>query len=73
MHTEQITIDTSSDCRNKRLQCYNWWKETEISEQLIKNYIRTYDNIWRIATGQGNDYTTGCLLDYIISKIIITW
>ena len=25
----------------------------------------TYDNIWKIATGQGDDYTTGCLLDYI--------
>ena len=25
----------------------------------------TYDNIWKITTGQGDDYTTGCLLDYI--------
>ena len=24
----------------------------------------TYDNIRKIATGQGDDYTTGCLLDY---------
>ena len=23
-----------------------------------------YDNIRKIATGQGGDYTTGCLLDY---------
>ena len=25
--------------------------------------MRTY-NIWKISTGQGDDYTTGCLLDY---------
>ena len=25
---------------------------------------RTYENIRNIATGQGDDYTTGCLLDY---------
>ena len=24
----------------------------------------TYDNIRKIATGQGDGYTTGCLLDY---------
>ena len=26
--------------------------------------MRTYDNIRKIATGQGDDYITGCLLDY---------
>ena len=30
----------------------------------IKNYLKTYDNIRKIATGQGDDYTTGYLLDY---------
>ena len=25
---------------------------------------KTYENIRKIATGKGNDYTTGCLLDY---------
>ena len=25
---------------------------------------KTYENIRRIATGKGDDYTTGCLLDY---------
>ena len=24
----------------------------------------TYGNIWKIVTAQGDDYTTGCLLDY---------
>ena len=33
-------------------------------DQLIKNNKATYENIRKIATGQGDDYTTGCLLDY---------
>ena len=33
-------------------------------DQTIKNNKITYDNIRKIATGQGDDYTTGCLLDY---------
>ena len=32
--------------------------------QPIKNNKVTYDNIRKITTGQGDDYTTGCLLDY---------
>ena len=33
-------------------------------DQPIKNNKLTYDNIRKIATGQGDDYTTGCFLDY---------
>ena len=33
-------------------------------DQLIKNNNVTYENIRNIASGQGDDYTTGCLLDY---------
>ena len=33
-------------------------------DQAIKNNKVTYDNIRKIATGQGDDYTTVCLLDY---------
>ena len=29
---------------------------------------KTYENIRKIATGKGNDYATGCLLDYPYSK-----
>ena len=32
--------------------------------QLVKNNLRTYDTIQKIATDQGDDYTAGCLLDY---------
>ena len=33
-------------------------------DQPIKNNNVTYENIRKIATGQGDDYTTGCLLNY---------
>ena len=29
-----------------------------------KNNLKTYDNIWKITTVQGYDYTTSCLLGY---------
>ena len=32
-------------------------------QSTSKNNLITYDNIRKIATGQGDDYTTGCLLD----------
>ena len=34
----------------------------------VKNDKVTQDNIRKIATGQGDDCTTGCLLDYIYFK-----
>ena len=33
-------------------------------DQPVKNNLITYDNIQKIATSLGGDYTTGCLLDY---------
>ena len=36
--------------------------------QSVKNDLRTYDNIRKIATGQDNDYTSGCLLEYLYFK-----
>ena len=32
------------------------------------NNLKTYHNIRKIATGQGDDYTTECLLDYSYFK-----
>ena len=36
--------------------------------QPIKSNKVTYENIRKIATGKDDDYTTGCLLDYIYFK-----
>ena len=38
---------------------YDWWK---------KLFWSTCKKIRKIGTGQGHDYTTGCLLDYIYFK-----
>ena len=37
-------------------------------DQPIKNDKTTYENIRKIATGQGDDYITSCLLDYAYFK-----
>ena len=33
-------------------------------DQPINKSLETYENIRKVATGQGDDFTTGCLLDY---------
>ena len=35
-----------------------------VFDQPINSNNKTYENIRKIATGQGDGYTTGCLLDY---------
>ena len=37
-------------------------------DQPVKNDMRASDNIRKIATGQGDDCTTCCLLDYAYFK-----
>ena len=33
-------------------------------DQLINDSIKQYDEVGKVSTGQGDDYTTGCLLDF---------
>ena len=37
-------------------------------DQPVKNDLRTYDNIQKIVTGQEDEYSTDCLLDYLYFK-----
>ena len=37
-------------------------------DQPINNVIKTYENIRKITSRQGDDYITGCLLDYTYFK-----
>ena len=37
-------------------------------DHQIKNDFKTFDNIRVISMGQGDDYTVGCLLDYLYFK-----
>ena len=38
--------------------------EKTFFDQPVKDNKVTYENIRKIVTGQGDDYTTGCLFDY---------
>ena len=42
--------------------------EKNFFDQPIKDNKVTYENIRKITTGQGDHYTTGCLLDYTCFK-----
>ena len=37
-------------------------------DQPINSMTKTYENIRKIGTSQGDDYTTGCLLHYSYFK-----
>ena len=39
-------------------------EERNVFDQLAKNEIRTYEQIRKIAAGQGDDYITNCVLDF---------
>ena len=45
-----------------------WLIVKKFFDQRINSNLKTYKNIRRTATGQGDDYTTGCLLDYFYYK-----
>ena len=37
-------------------------------DQSVNDLIKQYDEMRKISTGHGDDYTTGCLLDYVYLK-----
>ena len=43
----------------------------KLFDQPIKNDLKTYDNIRKILTGQGNEYMTEFLLDFPYFKKIL--
>ena len=67
MRKEWVKKILYSICRNKRLQCYDSCKK-RFFDQPIKDNKVTHKNIRKNTTGQGDDYTTGCFLDYIYFK-----
>ena len=48
----------SVENENDRTSCSTYYL------QPINNINKTYENIRKITTSKGDDYTTGCLLDY---------
>ena len=37
-------------------------------DQPVNDVIKQYDKVRKISTGQGDDHTTGCLLDFVYFK-----
>ena len=42
--------------------------EKNVFNQSVKNDLRTFESNQKIAISPGDDYTIGCLLDYIYFK-----
>ena len=52
-----------------RLKIKNYNIETDAYDQSINDSIKQYDEVRKISMGQGDDYTTGCLLDFAYFEI----
>ena len=63
-------ITNENSCKKyflSRLKIKNCNIETDgrnFYDQSINDVIKQYEEIRKISTGRGNDYTTGCLLDF---------
>ena len=62
MQNEQDIQNICSKSGYKKLQCYDRW--TKLFDHPVKNDMRRFSSIQKVATGQMDDYTTGCLIDY---------
>ena len=62
----QRTINKRYYIPNVEIKDYNVMiNGKNVFDQPVKNNETTYENIRKIANGQGDDYIIGCLLDYI--------
>ena len=61
----QRTVHSGYYLPNVEIKNYNVIINGEnFFDQPIKNNKVAYENIRKVDIGRGNDYTTGCLLDY---------
>ena len=63
----QVSIDSFKNIFLSRVKIENCNIEIDgrnFYDQPINNWIKQYDKIRKISTGPGDDYTTGCLLDF---------
>ena len=70
----QRTLHSGYYLPNVEIKNYNVMINGEnFFDQPVKNNKITYENIRKIATDQGDDYTAGCVLDFHTLKIAIKW
>ena len=64
---DQVYVDSYKRYFLPRVKIDNYNIEIDgrnFYDQPANNSIKQYDEVRKISTGQGDDYTTGCLLDY---------
>ena len=63
----QVSVDSFKNYFLPRVKIKNYSIEIDgrnFYDEPINDSIKQYDEIRKISTGQGDDYTTGCLLDF---------
>ena len=63
----QVSVDSFKKYFLPRVKIENYNIEIDgrnFYDQPINDLIKQYDKVRKISTGQGDDYTTGCLLDF---------
>ena len=63
----QVSINSSKKYFLPRVKIENYNIEIDVRnfyDQSTNDSIKQYDEVRKISTGQGDDYTTGCLLDF---------
>ena len=64
---DQVSIDSFNKYFLSRVKIKNYYIELDeenFYDQPINDSIKQYDEIRKMPTGQGDNYTTGCLLDF---------
>ena len=63
----RTTVDSHQRYFLPRIKIENYNIEIDgrnFYDQPINDLIKQYDEVRKVSTGQGDDYTTGCLLDF---------
>ena len=64
----QVSVDSYKKYFLPRVKIENYNIEIDgrnFYDQPINDLIKQYDEVRKVSTGQGDDYTTGCLLDFL--------
>ena len=66
----QVSVDSfkKSFLPSKNWKLQHWNDGRNVYDQLINDSIKQYDEVRKVSIGQGDDYTTGCLLDFAYFK-----
>ena len=67
----RVTADSHKRYFHPRVKIQNYNIEIDgrnFCDQPINDLIKQYDEVKKLSTGQGDDYTTGCLLDFAYFK-----